>query len=216
MNLDRCSAAMTSDVRDKLAAHLLGHGAEEDLSFALWRPSTGLRRITALVVEPVLPRPGDRSVHGNASFTMGYALRAAVEEARQRDLGVAFLHSHPRGTGWQGMSQADKVAEARLANIARGHWPAAVRFDLGGRRPGLVGVYVGPGGRTRRVMLSVRIGAGRGGTSRGQLQSKGSSSTASREEPGGHRSRLGGHDSGRHSSASRRGRRGGKRRDAGR
>jgi molybdopterin-synthase adenylyltransferase len=118
MSADRLSVAMTAEVRAELAAHLLGHQPEEDLCFALWRPSTGLRRRTALVVEPVLPGPGDRSVHGNASFTMGYALRA-VEEARQRDLGVAFLHSHPAGHGWQGMSQPDEVAEARLANLVR-------------------------------------------------------------------------------------------------
>ena len=82
---------------------------QEDLCFALWRPSTATNRLTALVDEVLLPRHEDRLLHGNASFTPDY-IAHAITSARKRNTGLAFLHSHP-GTGWQAMSSTDVVAE---------------------------------------------------------------------------------------------------------
>lgn len=94
-------------------SHLLGHfqsGAiQEDLCFALWRPSTGADRITALIDEIILPEEGERNLHGNASFNPEYIGRA-IDLARKQGAGLAFMHSHP-GPGWQSMSAADTVAE---------------------------------------------------------------------------------------------------------
>ena len=105
--------AMAADVSAVASAHLLRHyqerGRQEDLCFALWRPSTGLSRTSGLIYEVLLPEEGDRSLHGNASFQpsyMGRSVRRAVSDGS----GLAFMHSHP-GRGWQGMSETDLIAE---------------------------------------------------------------------------------------------------------
>ena len=93
--------------------HLLQHFSmgrpQEDLCFALWRPSTAANRLTALIDEVLIPREEDRLLHGNTSFTPDYMARALMC-ARRRNAGLAFMHSHP-GTGWQEMSPTDVVAE---------------------------------------------------------------------------------------------------------
>jgi hypothetical protein len=105
----RYSAALTTKTFAALAAHLLRPDRQEDLCFALWYPSTGARRTTALIAEPILPRDGERHVHGNASFEPQF-LDRAIELALAKGAGVALLHSHP-GPGWQGMSADDIAAE---------------------------------------------------------------------------------------------------------
>ena len=105
--------AMTLEVSGAASTHLLQHYVagdyQEDLCFALWRPSTGSRRNTALVYEILLPRDEERLLHGNASFEPGYFTRA-IRRAITDQVGLAFMHSHP-GPGWQGMSQCDVEAE---------------------------------------------------------------------------------------------------------
>lgn len=108
------SVAMTSDAAARLREHLLRDDGHEDLCFAIWRLSTGATRSTALIHQVVLPEPDDRQVHGNASFNANFFLRACAVAA-EHGCGVAFLHSHPHGRGWQGMSGADRTAEANHA-----------------------------------------------------------------------------------------------------
>lgn len=103
------SAALTTETLNVLADHLLRPDGQEDVCFALWYPSTGARRTTALVAEPILPRDGERHVHGNASFEPRFVDRA-IEFALAKGAGVALLHSH-LGPGWQGMSADDIAAE---------------------------------------------------------------------------------------------------------
>lgn len=93
--------------------HLLQHYQndlpQEDLCFALWRPSTGADRYSALVYQIILPEADDRLLHGNASFEPKYLARA-IKTARDTQSGIVFMHSHP-SAGWQGMSSADVEAE---------------------------------------------------------------------------------------------------------
>ena len=114
----RLSVAMTGDTESRLASHLLRQDRQEDLTFATWRPSTGRERMTALLERPVFPGTGDRHVHGNVSFESAYVLRAA-QEAGKAGKGLAFMHSHPGGHGWQRLNETDRTAEARIANLAR-------------------------------------------------------------------------------------------------
>lgn len=106
-------AALTAEADEAAASHLLQHlrkdEAQEDLCFALWRPATGAVRRTALISEVLLPRSGERRLHGNVSFTPAYLARALLT-AQQRGMGLAFMHSHPTD-GWQDLSPADIVAE---------------------------------------------------------------------------------------------------------
>ena len=114
----RRSVAMTGATEADLAGHLLRDDGQEDLCFVTWRPSTGRRRQTAILHRPILPGRGDRLVHGNASFQAAYTLRAA-QEAAAAGAGLAFTHSHPAGRGWQSLNETDRIAESRIANVAR-------------------------------------------------------------------------------------------------
>jgi hypothetical protein len=107
------SAALTTDTFNVLAEHLLRHDRQEDICFALWYPSTGAKRTTALIAEPILPRDGERYVQGNASFEPHF-LDRAIELALANGAGVALLHSH-LGPGWQAMSSDDVAAEQGTA-----------------------------------------------------------------------------------------------------
>jgi len=108
------SAAIPEEVDRLLRRHLLRRDRQEDICFALWRPSHGRTRQTALVQSLLLPRTGDRNVHRNASFEPQYFERALME-ARRQGAGLALLHSHPFGARWQGMSPDDVNAERNNA-----------------------------------------------------------------------------------------------------
>lgn len=110
------SAAMPSSLARTLEGLLVRHDGQEDLTFALWHPSEGLTRTTALLVRHIESEPGDREIHGNVSFNPSY-LQRALEEALQDRAGLAFLHSHPF-PGWQHMSEDDVAAEDRIARAA--------------------------------------------------------------------------------------------------
>jgi hypothetical protein len=114
----RYSVAMTDALEAELRDHLLRPDGQEDVCLALYKPSTGLTRTTAVLNNVVLPLDGEREVHGNATFTGAYVLRA-LELAAESNAGVAILHSHPGGRGWQRMSGPDRDAESAFANLAR-------------------------------------------------------------------------------------------------
>ena len=107
----RLSVAMTTELAEQLAAHLARSDGPEDLTFLLWRPSSGATRTTAIIAEAVWPNEGERIVHGNVSFTSAYFLRAAARAA-EAGSGLALIHSHPGGVGWQGLSRDDHAAES--------------------------------------------------------------------------------------------------------
>ena len=109
----RFDVALTGEASSLSSDHLMKHYKrdilQEDLCFALWRPSTGRLRKTALIDDIILPGNDERLLHGNASFQPSYFGRA-MRIALNRKVGLAFMHSHP-SEGWQGMSQADIEAE---------------------------------------------------------------------------------------------------------
>src|SRR5260370_27341577 len=112
------SVAMTEALDDQLREHLDKGPNQEDLTFALWQPSWGRTRLTAVLQRLVLPEPGDRMLHGNVAFTPDYVQR--VLQLADDGFGIALLHSH-LGPGWQSMSYDDVVAERdRLAAAVAG------------------------------------------------------------------------------------------------
>jgi hypothetical protein len=152
------SAAMPTPVHDLAVRHLVRPDGQEDLCFALWFPSQGKERLTVLVQDLVLPRNGERRVHGNASFLPGYFQRA-LSAAAAAGAGLAFMHSHP-APGWQDMSRDDVVAEEGHAAAAQG----ATGLPLLGLTAGNDGAWsarlwekVGPRRYERRWCRSVRV-----------------------------------------------------------
>jgi hypothetical protein len=100
-----------SEAFDRSAVdHLRRPDGQEDICFGLWRPSTGQSRQTAILQSLILPGAGDRDLHGNVSFRPQF-LERAMAEAAAAGVGLAMLHSHPMGFGWQDMSPPDIVAE---------------------------------------------------------------------------------------------------------
>lgn len=114
----RYSVAIPPDIAEAMRQHLLREDGQEDVLIATYIPSTGQERTTALVQTIVFPEPGERQVHGTASFTSGYVLRAA-SEAQALGHGLVLLHSHPRGRNWQGLSRPDHETEADYERVAR-------------------------------------------------------------------------------------------------
>lgn len=112
------SVAMTADVAAELDHHLTREDGQEDVCIATYVWSTGAERTTAIVRNVILPRDGERMVHGNAEFTGAYVVRAATE-ARDRGEGIVLLHSHPGAHGWQGLSGPDHNTESEYERVAR-------------------------------------------------------------------------------------------------
>lgn len=114
----RYSVAMTGETGAAMRDHLIRADGQEDVLAATYVLSTGLERTTALIRSVILPRDGERHVHGNASFTSDYVLRAA-SEARAAGHGLVLLHSHPGAEGWQRLSEMDRETESEYERVAR-------------------------------------------------------------------------------------------------
>lgn len=115
----RYSVAMTGEAEAAMREHLIRNDGQEDVLAATYSFSTGNERTTAVIRSIILPRNGDRMVHGNASFTSAYVIRAATE-AKARGEGLVLLHSHPDGKGWQQLSRMDHGTESEYERVARG------------------------------------------------------------------------------------------------
>lgn len=112
------SVAITTFMHQQLIEHLVRADGQEDLTFLVWHPSLGATRDTAVVSKIIWPAEGERNVHGNVSFESSYFLRACAE-AEELGGGVALIHSHPGGRGWQHMSVDDFNAESGHAGQAK-------------------------------------------------------------------------------------------------
>ena len=108
--------ALTDGASTVAKEHLLRYydrdERQEDICFALWHPSTGRTRTTALISEILIPQDGETHLHGNASFESSY-LGRAISSARKKHAGIALLHSHP-SAGWQGLSAIDQRTEQEV------------------------------------------------------------------------------------------------------
>jgi molybdopterin/thiamine biosynthesis adenylyltransferase len=142
--------AVDEDTEAALRTFLLKYPNDEEIAFATWYPSAGRRRFTALIHTPILPRMGDRRRHGNVSALPRYVDRAK-ETAREAGAGLAMIHTHPLGEGWQGPSAPDLYYEMKvLAQEAfgvtglplvglilaeDGGWSARIYLKEPGKRP---------------------------------------------------------------------------------
>ena len=107
------SVVIPEILQEQLSRHLIRQDGQEDLCFALYNPSKGNTRYSGAIKEIILPRKGERQIHGNVSFNPEYYDRVC-SLALEKGCGICFMHSHP-GPGWQGMSRDDIEAEKMLA-----------------------------------------------------------------------------------------------------
>lgn len=112
------SVAIPAQIESQMNAHLIREDKQEDVLFALWKPSYGRNRATCLIHKPIFPLAGDRQRHGNASFNLQYFERVC-RLALENSSGITFLHSHPI-PGWQNMSLDDIAAEKKLMKAVYG------------------------------------------------------------------------------------------------
>ena len=152
------SVAMTAEADGVLADHVHKDADQEDLAFAYWKPSVGQHRYTAVITDLVLPRDGDRVLHGNVSFYPQYLHRVLAEVPEGS--GIAFLHGHPK-PGWQGMSDDDTVAERdRLAGQVAGRSGLpllGLTRGTDGAWSGRIWLRNGPRSYKRKDARSVRV-----------------------------------------------------------
>jgi hypothetical protein len=107
------SVALTGAAHGDLTDFLLATPGQEDACFALWSPSEGLVRTSALVGDVILPEEGDRERHGNVSINACFFQRS-LHKAIASKRGLVLIHSH-LGPGWQDMSSDDFNTEADFA-----------------------------------------------------------------------------------------------------
>jgi proteasome lid subunit RPN8/RPN11 len=112
--------ALTEAFATRLERFLLGEPEDEEICFALWNPVEGRTRYTAALRTTILPGPKDRVRHGTVEARPEY-LDRAKEAARERGMGLALVHSHPFGRGWQPASGVDfRTEHDRLAREVGG------------------------------------------------------------------------------------------------
>lgn len=109
---------MSLSIDAQLRGHLDRSDGQEDVCLATYSTSTGNKRTSRLITQVELPGQGERRVHGNATITGDYVLRVAAQAAARRE-GVALLHSHPLGSGWQNLSGADHSTERSYAHLVK-------------------------------------------------------------------------------------------------
>ncbi len=108
-NKEEFSVAIPSKLNFELCNHLIRADGQEDVAFALYHPSNGVFRFTALIYKVILPEDGDREVHGNVTIWPEFFKRICRIAAEEK-CGIVLLHSHP-SAGWQGMSLDDIKTE---------------------------------------------------------------------------------------------------------
>ena len=129
------SVSLPAALHRRAFEHLVRSDHQEDVCFALWNPSRGRGRLSALLSEIIIPENNERRVRGNVSFSADYFSRA-LSLAIARQSGLALMHSH-LGPGWQGLSWQDHEAESSHA----GSVTAATGFPFLGMTLGTDGAW---------------------------------------------------------------------------
>lgn len=101
---------MTEDTSAILENHLLKSDGQEDACFCLWNKSEGQKRYTGILKLPIIPTEEQRTVRGSVQIFDDFFLET-LRIAKEKNMGIALLHSHPFGRGWQELSNNDKIAE---------------------------------------------------------------------------------------------------------
>lgn len=133
--------AIDEKTHTRMNALLLRNAPAEEVCFALVHPSTGTTRRTLIVKDIIEPTEDERRVHGNVSFSAPLTNRA-IDAAIDAGSGLALVHSHPFGNGFQTPSHDDLRAEARTLETAA--------FALGGGRPVAGMILAGDGSLSGR------------------------------------------------------------------
>jgi hypothetical protein len=115
-NQEEFSIAIPAILNEMLIKHLLRADRQEDVAFALYKPSEGKSRFTALVHQIIFPEEGDRIVHENVKIIPQYFKRAC-QLAAAAGSGLVLVHSHTN-PGWQGMSLDDIRTECGYSSTA--------------------------------------------------------------------------------------------------
>lgn len=118
-----------------MVARLRTHAPNEACTFALVRPSTGIRRLTLLVGDALWPIPGDiRATPYSLELSADYisrALDAAIDAGE--NVGVALIHTHPDSDGVKGVgtfSSRDDWYDLRLFPTATLGRPSATSASI--------------------------------------------------------------------------------------
>ena len=114
------SVAMTEQLAGVARAHLLRRDRQEDLCFRLMASEHGPQQDVPLSFTSLC---FPRKMSGTCTETP--VLSPRISRGRWRKLhangaGLALMHSHPRGRGWQGMSLDDVRAEQGHAGAVFG------------------------------------------------------------------------------------------------
>ena len=95
---------LTEKAHKEACSHLLSYfrdnKSQEELCFALWYPSIGKNKTTALISEIILPQEQERKLHGNASFFpefLARSLRIAIKKQAGLCLCTVILLKGGRG-----------------------------------------------------------------------------------------------------------------------
>ncbi len=109
------SVALSDETYAGIEKHLIRDDGQEDLLFAFYVPSTGSNRFSGIIKELILPKKGERILHGDVSFTSDYFDRVIDMHLQNPARGIALIHIHPMGEQWQELSYNDHVAEQGMA-----------------------------------------------------------------------------------------------------
>ena len=100
------SIVIPESVNEKLQKFLLDDKNDEEICFATWYPAEGKSRFNILLHDIIFPNKDDRIRYGTVSALPHYVDRCK-EHARENHAGLVMIHTHPIGSGHQGVSGPD-------------------------------------------------------------------------------------------------------------
>ena len=108
------SIAISESVNQKLQEFLLNDKSGEEICFATWNSAEGKTRYNILVDEVLLPANEDRIRHEKTVSALPSYVDRCKEHAREKQSGLAMIHTHPMWTGHQDVSIYDLYYERNI------------------------------------------------------------------------------------------------------